>query len=226
MDSSAPLKHKLLDDVKEVPGWVWLGGAAAVGLLYVLKRGASSPAPSSGSASASAPTGTPVTLPSISSSGSTLAQDYGVSSALTSLQQTDAQLVAALQASMGQSSGTSSTTQSGSGSITSTPISGGQPPATPVNTSPTSTPWFLGLLQFANGQLPVLYNNANPAIQYAYVNGSYQPFTQSLAQQYLAPGGGPLGNAIIGQNPTMPYTGPGTYNGVTLPAFNPPTGTA
>lgn len=38
----------LKDDLKEVPSWVWLGGAAAVGLLWVLGRARGGQTTSSG----------------------------------------------------------------------------------------------------------------------------------------------------------------------------------
>lgn len=42
----------LKDDIKEVPSWVWLGGAAAVGLLWVLGRGKSAASTGTGGTAA------------------------------------------------------------------------------------------------------------------------------------------------------------------------------
>lgn len=59
----------LKEDLKQVPSWVWLGGAAGVGLIWVLTRGSSSgastatsPAPASTDLSTTPPiTASPVT---------------------------------------------------------------------------------------------------------------------------------------------------------------------
>lgn len=80
---------KLKDDLKNVPSWVWLGGAAGIGLLYILGRN------SAGTAASTNPLGvssTPsVTTDTTAPAGTTAAA--GSSSDLTSLESYLAQLL-------------------------------------------------------------------------------------------------------------------------------------
>lgn len=88
----------LKEDLTKIPSWVWLGGAAAVGLLWVLHRSSAS-ASTSTAAGTTSGTSTDTTSGAIGTpvAGS---DDYGVSTALDNLSTIDQQILTYLQQGM------------------------------------------------------------------------------------------------------------------------------
>lgn len=186
-------QNRIWEDVKELPHWVWFGAAGVGALLFIMSR--------SSSASGSTPVAT-VATPSGIVQGSSTPIGGGGGSVIDpySYQQMyynqDYQngLISELLAALQQQQG----------------ISGGQPPAQPApppNGFNIDT-WTLpqGTFTGAIPQNPT----ANPQI-YGLIGGNWVPINNSILSQMLSKSSGPPQSSN--------YTGPGTYNGVTIPGL-------
>lgn len=191
-------KKSLIEDIRAIPSWVWLGMALAVGLLVILsgKLGGSQ------SSSSTLPASTTLAPQSASTPLDTYTQNAQVSSIDYALSQIQSELTALQQTGL---------TQQGANPSTGT-ITGGQPPAIPVPS--TQSNWSIinmtggpagnGLFAMQQG------SNGQFAQQLQYSNGAWVPVTQQQIAGYYGPHG-----TATGTN----YLGPGNYFGQMLPAL-------
>lgn len=156
-------RTKLWDDIRAIPSWVWLGGAAVVGVLFVLRSqsggSSTSATTSAGTTSSAAPLGAPI--------AGTAATDYSTESAIAGLQAVDNQILAQLQ---GYQVNTNNST------------SGVTPPSSGYTAYVTngSTP-YLYLIQ-ASGDRPQSTN-------YVYQNGVWSSLTSFARLQQMQSNG-------------------------------------
>lgn len=209
---------KLLDDIKEVPHWVWLGGAAGIGLLYILHRG------SSQRVVATDTSGQPINsaVPTMGQGVSNL-QDYGVYTELANIQtllQSELDKINNPVAPAPVTFGGSPPTATGGG-VNPGPVGGGggglPGPIVPPPPGPVVTPqpgWYLNLWSGSGKQVYVVGNSQNNF--WAWWNGSWTNIggpVQSMtwAGQNIGPGynASGLGN----------YSGTYNGNGVSLSGY-------
>lgn len=218
---------KLKGDFRDVPSWVWLGGAAAIAFIFVIKR-------ASGNSGASGSTSLTGTSPGSLSTGSNVstAQDYGIQSGLQNLGTIEQEILDLLHSNP-TSGGTN-------GGVTPTPTPTPNPipipvpsPVVPPIPSPNPIPqpqphpgiWNLVVFQGtkpASANTPVysLINTNNGQTNYyatfdkgkSWHNfGSNQSaLTTALSALY----GGSFGSAGLGQ-----YNGTYTQGGQTISGY-------
>jgi hypothetical protein len=209
MESGSPETHKLMDDIRAVPSWVWLGGAAAVGIFVVLRGTLGGGAASTGAAVA------PLT-------GATISPTTDVTGGTSALSQQIDQLAAqiALLTPTTPGGGAATGGTSGSGSAT----SGGFSPPVGYTLNQITAPGGTLYSAFPNkipanitsqSQLPPAYyyipgqtQGWQPIASNGSLSSAYNNFFQANAGNVTLPSAGPLPS----------YNGPGSYfNGVWLP---------
>ena len=144
------MPNKLMDDLKAVPSWVWLGGAAAVGLLFVLGRSGASSAASTDTSQGAV---TSSAVPTLGQNISDL-QSYGIYDQLSQLETQVQQLL-----------NTQQPTPTGTGTTTGTTTDGGASSGGGGNGNPPNVPVVGGIWSY--------FKNTNG--HETYYSAEYQP---------------------------------------------------